>query len=734
MDILIKSFLWVLRASIAASIAALLIILILKLFNKKISVRFQHALWIIVLLRLIIPVEFQSNLSMLNLLHQTQQSSSNIEDKSTMRNMTYAASDFLRDGKVQLKYKSKNQISQVGQFSEKVVYKKENTIKEYVTDHILGITSCVWLTGVFIMSIFLLMAKGELQRKTLKMQKLNDLEITKLLNECKKKANINIDIPVYICDSFKSPCTLGIVKPKIYIPKCVCTKNNLEQLYYILLHELIHYKRKDLICNFLTVFATILHWFNPIVWLCMKRIKLQREYACDAYVLEIIGEEHVENYGMTLINFSKLLSNNRVPQLAVCFETKNQIKRRIKMIKNFKKGSYKMSAVAVACCVLASGAILTSAVNAKGMKLDNAYAVVSSNNSLVKNQNSKFLIDARVKAYDNLKRAEESVGFKIKAPDYIPTNYTVGSIQVIKISDKDYSLKMSMGNDNNGIEFLASKVNMEQCLKQITEDANKESLLTVPDELKKQNKEKVEVSKEAMNVSGINGSNITIKSTLPGDYTTVTKFFAWQNEGMWYGIEYNMEKQGNKGFAVGTPIGDVGKIASSIKYIQDIKNVNYSVQKDISAEIATLSIYDKEDLKKAKELLKFNPKLPLSINKDIIIEGSSAGLTRESDTKNKKLDYELDAWYKAKVGVVTFMQSKNSKVYGAEKGRVNSINIAGKEVFKYETYEEGEGNKKIKEYIYNWEENGVYYEVSTIEGNGNPDEIAKEFVNSKSID
>lgn len=378
----------------------------------------------------------------------------------------------------------------------------------------------------------------------------------------------------------------------------------------------------DLVYNFLAVLAVILHWFNPIVWFCMKRMKLQRECACDTYVLEIIGEEKAEDYGMTLINFSKLVSSNKVPRLAVFFETKNQIKRRIEMIKNFKKGSYKMSAAAVICCVLASGAILTTAVNAKSMKAYKTAAVVSSNNSSVKNQNSKFLIDAPIKYYDNLKRAEEVTGFKVKVPDYIPTKYVLASIHVIKVSDTDNSLEVSFSKKDGVFNFQASKVDMEQCLKQIAED---------------QSKGKVEVNKEAMNLEGINGYNITIKRTLPMgyNYKIIDKCFIWQNEGVWYSIGYSIETQRkeNKSSTIGIPIDDVGKIATSIKYDQDVKNVSYSIPKDVSTEVATLPIYDKEDLKKAKELLGFNPKFPLSINKNITIKGSLVGISGDSHIK-----------------------------------------------------------------------------------------------------
>lgn len=191
MDILIRSFLCFFRDSITASIAGLLIILILKLFDKHISVRLQHALWIIVVIRLIIPVEFQSNLSLLNLLHENHQNSSNIENKSTIKSMTYAASDFLREGKIQYSYTSKNQISKVNQSPSKIVYSRENIIKEYITSRILGIASFIWIVGVFSIAAFLSAVRLQFKRKILNLEEVRDLESIKLLNECKKQSKYN---------------------------------------------------------------------------------------------------------------------------------------------------------------------------------------------------------------------------------------------------------------------------------------------------------------------------------------------------------------------------------------------------------------------------------------------------------------------------------------------------------------------------------------------------------------
>lgn len=732
MDILAKIFLWVLHASLTASIAVLIVILILKLFNSHIGVRFQHALLLIIILRLIIPVSIPSNINLFNILFDKYENKIlNIERK----NDTKAAYDFLAKGKNYLNDRTRDSKVTSRSPSENISYNQEDTSKEKIITRTLNIASCIWLIGVFSIALFFLIILCKFKVKIPNSEQIPDLKIVSLLEECKKKLSINRSIPIYACDDFKTPCIFGVLKPKIYIPKYKYSTNDYKYLSHIFLHELIHYKRKDLIYNFLGIITILIHWFNPMIWFIVKRMKLQREYACDTYVLEILGKEESIEYGMTLINFSKFISSSRkVPQLAVFFETKNQVKRRIKMIKNFKKGSYRMPVTAVICCVLVGGIMFTDGVTAKNMKGDTNVSAT------INKENNKFLIDSRVKVYDNFKKAEKIIGSKVKVPNYIPENYEAGPyFQVIKISDREYSLRKIFDNKEDlGFTFQASKENMEEVLKQIVEAEDKEFLGRSSDTEKNQNQGKVESSKEAMNLAGINGSNITIKSILPNSRQEIKKFFVWQNEGMWYSIGYDKKAQTSigSGSLMSISIDEVGKIASSIKYIDDVKNVNYSAgeEEDISTESITLEIYDKEDLKRAKELLGFNPKFPLDINKEITINGAAVSISPSSDIKNKKIDYELNTLYNVKIGYITFNQGKSSKKYEDIKKKVNPIEIDGKKVFKYETYEEIELDKKLKVENYIWEENGSYCEASISEGNGNSDEIAKAFVNSKPID
>ena len=149
------------------------------------------------------------------------------------------------------------------------------------------------------------------------------------------KLNIKRNIPIFICENIESPCIVGILNTTIYVPKFIFKFSN-SDVKYMLTHELIHYKRKDLYFNLLTISALLIHWFNPLVWILVNKIKNCREYACDAGVLEFLGEEENVDYGMTLINLSKFFINRKTySKLSICFETNNKIEEKIKMIKRF---------------------------------------------------------------------------------------------------------------------------------------------------------------------------------------------------------------------------------------------------------------------------------------------------------------------------------------------------------------------------------------------------------------
>lgn len=323
-------------------------------------IRVKNALWILVLIKLLIPVVAETNTNIISILYEkygnSVQEKNNIYEVSNLPQVT------------QKEHEDANYITK----DKTTNYKIQDTYKKNLTLNILKIASLIWIIGVAIVSLTLLKFVFNLRIRTKLLVNRASSEIVSLIKECRNKINIKSKIPVYVYDGFKSPCIVGVIKPKIYIPKYVLDIKDSNQLEHIFLHELMHYKRKDLIYNFLGMTVLILHWFNPLVWLAVKKAKLYREYACDASVLELLQEEESIEYGMTLLKLSRMLLNRKSYfQVPVFFETNNQIRDRIGMIKEFKKGSYRMTVKAVMACVTATIIILSNNLAVKALDAEN---------------------------------------------------------------------------------------------------------------------------------------------------------------------------------------------------------------------------------------------------------------------------------------------------------------------------------------------------------------------------
>lgn len=742
MEVLGKIFLGILQASLTASIAAIFVTVLFKIFNNHIGVRVKNILLILILVKFLIPVIPETNISLFSIVYQKYQNTLQLKEESN--NLQQVKEPYIAD-KEKSEDNSYNKNTEVNLEDE-----VKNTHKQNLILHILKIASRVWVIGTSIIILTLLLFTFNFKRKTKHLESNMHPEIQALIEVCKHKANISSNIPVYIYDGFKSPCILGVIRPKIYIPEYILSTNDSNQLSHIFLHELMHYKRKDLLYNFLGIIALSIHWFNPIAWFAVNKMKIYREFACDTCVLELLGEKETIEYGMTLINLSKMFANkNEYSRFAVFFETKNQIKGRIKMIKQFKPGSYKMSILGIVGCVIASAVIFTNSMNVKALDV-NSSTLINESNAISTSKTPKFLVDTPKKTYDNIEKVVKVAGFKFKVPDF-PKSSKANSLQLIKLSDQDNVLLIYLDGDIN-FTFQVSEKDPLEYLKKIETEKNHLSNL------------KVESEEQSMKLGEIDGFSVTVTATSPAEtmkngyvrpeFKEVDKYFAWKNDGLWYSIRYDSifigsGENGNQSYSISQE--DIEKIVKSIVYPEEIKNVNYSVKKDVSTEVATMMIYEKEDLEKAKGLLGFNPKFPLKINEDIKITGSSVGISGDSDIENNKIDYELANFYSNKKGSLTFTAEKNSKKYKdiMKNGYINiwdmenekdkevkgeKLSINNHEVFKCLYTEKLEDGTLINNGEYVWEEDNIYYSVAFWENIDNSDEVVAEFINSKTID
>lgn len=166
--------------------------------------------------------------------------------------------------------------------------------------------------------------------------------------------NLRGEVRVAACRSplARTPMLLGLIRPRIVLPDAAITTRELE---CILRHELTHLGRRDLLYKWFTVAVTSVHWFNPLMPWLRKEISRACELSCDEGVIRVMDDEHKRLYGETLLALAAANALPRaVPATTLC-EEKKQLKERLLGIKKYKKATLLMVLLSVALALLVAG-------------------------------------------------------------------------------------------------------------------------------------------------------------------------------------------------------------------------------------------------------------------------------------------------------------------------------------------------------------------------------------------
>ncbi|MDD4550443.1 MAG: M56 family metallopeptidase [Syntrophomonadaceae bacterium] len=163
----------------------------------------------------------------------------------------------------------------------------------------------------------------------------NSASITHIVETCKSELKITKDISIVSTNKVHTPALFGPIKPWLLVPDSFIKSLDDLELKYIVLHELAHLKRKDIIVNWITVVVQILHWFNPVIWYGFYRMHQDCELACDAMVLSSLDPERHKEYGHTIIRLLEMmLTPQWIPGTTRMLSQKSNIKRSIPVMLN----------------------------------------------------------------------------------------------------------------------------------------------------------------------------------------------------------------------------------------------------------------------------------------------------------------------------------------------------------------------------------------------------------------
>ncbi|WP_188456900.1 BlaR1 family beta-lactam sensor/signal transducer [Virgibacillus oceani] len=321
---------------IVSSFTIGIIMLLKKIFHKQLSAKWQYNLWYFLLFALTLP--FLPN-DLINI-----GSHFNSPDSNQSYNLSPSSAATVEA--------HGNNLNWMRDFTL--------SVQRFSPEFLNSLTAGIWILGMIILIVLTIHAWLTLNTIRSTTSQLKNKKVLQLFVQCKKELNISGKLIVGESRHAKSPMTFGLLKTYVVLPKNFDEWLSMEDIKYIFLHELNHYKYKDITTNYLMVIFQILYWFNPLVWFAFREMKLDREIACDNAVLHSLEEDCYAKYGNTIINFADKSSKLRGFALANQLNgSKEQLKKRIQRIAAFSKESKLLKMKSIAVFMLVGALVFT---------------------------------------------------------------------------------------------------------------------------------------------------------------------------------------------------------------------------------------------------------------------------------------------------------------------------------------------------------------------------------------
>ena len=231
------------------------------LLRGHLSLRLQYALWLIVLLRLLLPLSLGSSpASVSNALPRTVPGVSEIAEPAVKQPSAPSEA-----GTAQITASSARPEVDAG-----------------------DILRAIWLAGAGTLLLWFAAVNLSL--------------LMRLRRGRRAFAVQNFPLPVYITSEIETPCLFGLFRPAVYLTP----ETPLEgpALRHVLEHELAHRRQGDHVWALLRGLCLALHWYNPLVWWAAALSRRDAELACDESALRRLGEGERAAYGRTLLCLS----------------------------------------------------------------------------------------------------------------------------------------------------------------------------------------------------------------------------------------------------------------------------------------------------------------------------------------------------------------------------------------------------------------------------------------------
>ena len=316
---------WVLGLSLAGSVLILLLMLLRPLVRERVSKRWQYYIWILVIVRLLLPVGPPES--------PAGNAVTRMEDAASLV-LTVPESDMGNTGMTHQKETSEPEPA------------AEPGILQKIGTAALENLWLVWLAG----ALALLIRKATAYQSFVRCLRagwkpVEDPALLDRAAEIGEEIGVKRPVELYVNPLAASPMLLGGRKPCVVLPAVEMPE---EDFRFVLLHELTHYRRRDVLYKWLVQMTICVHWFNPLVHWMGREVERLGELSCDEAVLRRLDGTERRAYGDALLRTVSAGGGYQavLPSPMLGAEGK-QLKERLETIMKFKKTG-KLSAVLAA--------------------------------------------------------------------------------------------------------------------------------------------------------------------------------------------------------------------------------------------------------------------------------------------------------------------------------------------------------------------------------------------------
>ena len=184
----------------------------------------------------------------------------------------------------------------------------------------------MYAAGVLVLMVQFLLDRRSLQRLAREGTEVRDEGWTRLLDECAARLRVRRPVRLLRSRERSMPMAFGTRQPTIVVPAIADTWAE-DRRRAVVLHEMAHVARYDCLTQTLAFAACAMYWFHPAAWWAARRLRVERELACDDRVIAAAGR--AREYADHLLEIAYAFGGDRAPALAVSMARPRQLEGRM---------------------------------------------------------------------------------------------------------------------------------------------------------------------------------------------------------------------------------------------------------------------------------------------------------------------------------------------------------------------------------------------------------------------